>query len=39
MASKREAWLSLLPADPRPLLLASAELLRDMITGEAGGDG
>lgn len=25
MASKREAWLSLLPSDPRPALLASEE--------------
>jgi len=32
MATKREAWLSLLPADPRPLLLASVEPAARFVT-------
>jgi len=32
MASKREAWLSFLPADPRPALLASDEPFARFVT-------
>ena len=32
MASKREAWLSLLPADPCPVLLSSDEPFARFVT-------